>query len=814
MKKNIILFLIIGFLSLSCQMNIDSPINIVGADLPTDEYEITVYVPQSESTGSRSIAVSYVNVTAKRSGFVDVEATLSGNDSAYTGSLNISAGEWIISAEALNSSQTLVYSGQAVFNTSSGSNLMIRLGHECGSLKITTDTFAAGSMDTFIVTASRSGFDSVIENIQIEPEQTTASLYLLNLTSGNWNVQLSLLNGGYTYYSNDYNVTVITNQLTERTLPLTPFQSKVLPVQFSPANGIYDDGGSVDVTLSSATSGAQIKYILNGADPTPYSGQTYNSSIHVSSPTTIRAIAFDFSGMPASEVTEIVFMPILPEVDFDISGGDYTSAQSVSLSCSADASIYYVMGNESFESSSGTPYTDPIPVNVSTSIRAVARKAGYHDSPVVENTYTLWMPEVTISPDGGTYSTVQSVSLSCSNVGDGIYYTTDGSYPTSVNGIDYSGSFSLNQDSTVRAAAVKSGWASTPAEAVFNIFITPVLTSPTGGLSINDTTPLLDWGDVGFATTYKVRYAPSTDNLFLVAEHTVTASEYQIPGALSVNTEYSWQVQALKTGVESEWSAVGTFIVEIDGGITVVPHNDVIDITFNVSDGPIEIVTGSTRNITATTDPQADSFQWYLDGVLIVGENGSSVEIGDGLIEGTEYTLTCIAIQGMTMASETLDFTVDFIVLDYGTFYEGGLVFYLDGSGGGLVAAESDQSSGVQWYNGVFIETDATGTAVGTGQTNTTAIIAAQGVGTYAASICADLELGGYDDWFLPSIDELELMYDNLYLQSVGGFATTYYWSSSHYSLFLSWLLYFADGSQFNGFNNASEFAIRAIRVF
>ncbi|MBI9105030.1 MAG: chitobiase/beta-hexosaminidase C-terminal domain-containing protein [Spirochaetales bacterium] len=818
MKKNIILFLIIGFLSLSCQMNIDSPINIVGTDLPTDEYEITVYVPQSESTGSRSISVSYLNITAKRSGFMDVETTLSWNGSAYTGSLNISAGEWIVSAEALNSSQTLVYSGQAVFNTSSGSNLMIRLGHECGSLNITTDTFSAGSMDSFQVTASRSGFDSVIESVQIGPEQTTASLYLLNLTSGEWNVQLSLLNGGYTYYSYAYNVSVTTNELTERTLPLTPFQSKVLPVQFTPSDGVYPDGGSVNVTLSCATPNAQIKYILNGDAPTQYTGQTYNNSIYINTPTTIRAIAFDYSGMAASEVTEILFQPILPEVIFDIPGGDYTSAQTVSLSCSATssgASIYYVMGGESFENSSGTLYSGPIPVNVSTSIRAVARKTWYHDSPVVGNTYTLQMPEVTISPDGGTFSETQTVSLSSTNVGEGIYYTTDGSYPTSVNGTYYSGSFILNQDTTIRAAAVKAGWASTPAEAVFNIFITPTLTSPTGGVSINDTTPLLDWGDVGAAISYKVRYALSTDNLSLASEHTVTDSEYQIQDALSVNSEYSWQVQALKTGRESEWSDVGTFIVEIDGGITVVPHNDVIDISLNLEDGLLEIVTGEIRIVSATTDPVADSFQWYLNGEFISEQNSSTFVIDDNLSEGVNHTLTVIAIHGNTMASKSIVFEIDFI-LALGVFYQGGLIFYLDGAGGGLVAAETDQSIGIQWRENTDPSLGgATSFNIGTGKTNTDLIVDTFGSGSYAAKICDDLNLESYDDWFLPSKNELYLMYQNLHLEGLGGFSNLdVYWSSSEYdNTYQARTIYFSGG--YSGFDEMYEsHYVRAVRSF
>ena len=90
--------------------------------------------------------------------------------------------------------------------------------------------------------------------------------------------------------------------------------------------------------------------------------------------------------------------------------------------------------------------------------------------------------------------------------------------------------------------------------------------------------------------------------------------------------------------------------------------------------------------------------------------------------------------------------------LAIGQSYQGGIIAYIDSTGQhGLIAATADQSEGIQWYNGTNIVTGATGTAIGTGLTNTNAIIAAQGSGSYAASIARDYNGGGYTDWFLPS---------------------------------------------------------------
>ena len=109
--------------------------------------------------------------------------------------------------------------------------------------------------------------------------------------------------------------------------------------------------------------------------------------------------------------------------------------------------------------------------------------------------------------------------------------------------------------------------------------------------------------------------------------------------------------------------------------------------------------------------------------------------------------------------------------------------------------------------------TGATGTAIGTGSANIEAIVTSQGDGSYAAQLCRDLTEGGYSDWFLPSKDELNLMYINLYQQGIGGFAEDYYWSSSEDDANLAWAQSFNDGDQGDG-GKAIAFRVRAVRAF
>jgi len=144
----------------------------------------------------------------------------------------------------------------------------------------------------------------------------------------------------------------------------------------------------------------------------------------------------------------------------------------------------------------------------------------------------------------------------------------------------------------------------------------------------------------------------------------------------------------------------------------------------------------------------------------------------------------------------------------------GGIVFYDRGfTKDGwryLEAAPAGKEFVAKWgpYN---VNVAGTETKVGSGKQNTQLIVAALGDTENAAQLCASLNFNRHNDWFLPSKDELDLMYKNLRL---GDFLLIY-WSSSQYdySNDNAWAQNFYDGNQF--FNNKIySIYVRAIRAF
>lgn len=92
------------------------------------------------------------------------------------------------------------------------------------------------------------------------------------------------------------------------------------------------------------------------------------------------------------------------------------------------------------------------------SVTAVSVKNGLESDPITR-VYNInrRVATPTLSPAAGTYNTTKSVTISCGTTGATIYYTTDGSTPTTSSSV-YSSAISVTQTTTIKALAVKSEW--------------------------------------------------------------------------------------------------------------------------------------------------------------------------------------------------------------------------------------------------------------------------------------------------------------------------------------------------------------------
>ncbi len=147
-----------------------------------------------------------------------------------------------------------------------------------------------------------------------------------------------------------------------------------------------------------------------------------------------------------------------------------------------------------------------------------------------------------------------------------------------------------------------------------------------------------------------------------------------------------------------------------------------------------------------------------------------------------------------------------------GERFAGGIIFFIDSTGEhGLVVAPADQKSA----NWGFFENQvgAHGKTIGAGKSNTEIITKAHPKPDIAASICSEMELNGYSDWFLPSLEELSMIYHNIKTKGLGNFSNEEYWSSSETDFNNAWMMNFSTAYPVE--NNVDRvLRVRAVRYF
>jgi hypothetical protein len=222
---------------------------------------------------------------------------------------------------------------------------------------------------------------------------------------------------------------------------------------FSPAAGTYV--GSQTIALATVTTGATIYYTTDGSTPTTAS-TAYSGPIAVTTTTTIRAMSAA-PGMNNSTVASATYTLKAVPPTFNPPAATYNQPQNVTLSTVTSGATIYYTTDGSTPTIASPVYSGPIAVTQSTTIRAIAAAPGMLNSTVAVGAYTLKAATPTFDPPGGNYLLPQLVSISDASPGATIYYTTDGSTPTTSSNV-YTGSILIATTTTIKAIAVVPGW--------------------------------------------------------------------------------------------------------------------------------------------------------------------------------------------------------------------------------------------------------------------------------------------------------------------------------------------------------------------
>lgn len=240
--------------------------------------------------------------------------------------------------------------------------------------------------------------------------------------------------------------------------------SVVAAPAFSPSQGTYTT--ALDVSITTTTAGAAIRYTIDGSTPSETYGTLYAGPVPVAETLTLKAVAYR-ADLTTSTVTSGLYT-IAPQVTapaFSPAPGAYADPQDVTISTpTPGAAVRYTTDGTTPTDTVGTVYTAPVRIAVSSTLKAVAYLEGWTTSTVTSGEYTIGLtvaaPEFSITP--GMYASAQDVAVTTATTGATIRYTTDGSTPTDTVGTVYAAPVRVDRSLTLKAVAYRAGWTTSP----------------------------------------------------------------------------------------------------------------------------------------------------------------------------------------------------------------------------------------------------------------------------------------------------------------------------------------------------------------
>src|SRR3989442_9323806 len=235
-------------------------------------------------------------------------------------------------------------------------------------------------------------------------------------------------------------------------------------------------------------------------------------------------------------------------------GGTYISSVVVTLTDSTPGATIYYTTNGNTPTTASAPYTGPVTLTTTQTVKAMAVAPDYAPSAVASATYTIQVATPTFSPPAGTYAQSQSVTLDDTTTGAAIYYTTDGSTPTTSSTL-YTGAISVRQSTTLKAMAVKSGMAdSLVAAATYTLNFPPAAT------------PVLSPGGGTYSSSVVVTLTDSTSGAtiyYTTDASTPTTASAAYAGPLTVTTTQTLKAMAVAPDYTPSAVASATYTIQV-----------------------------------------------------------------------------------------------------------------------------------------------------------------------------------------------------------------------------------------------------------
>jgi hypothetical protein len=464
----------------------------------------------------------------------------------------------------------------------------------------------------------------------------------------------------------------VVDQVTGSTTP-----AALAPV-VTPPGGAFT--ASESVTISDASPNSTIYYTLDGSLPST-SSDVYSSPIGISKSATVTAFATATGLVNSPAAVQVyTYVPATPLPVFTPPAGTYKWPLVITVSDKVPAAIYFTIDGSTPTTNSfeGTSIAiNPVPT---TTVKAFAQgvQGSYSPSAVVTAVYNLALPPAgtpTFSPPAGTYTSIQNVTISTSAYKPTIYYTLDGTTPTTQSAV-YSGPVSIAKTTTVKALATApaSGLANSAVASATYTLNLPVLAAPTfvpkaGTYTGTQSVTIAD------ATTGAALY-------YTLDGTTPTAQSTVYSGPVSIAANSTIKAIATKTGYGNSQPATAAYVISLPAP-TISPKSATYTAIQSVSIEDAVAAAGIYYTLDGTT-PTANSSLY--SGPITIAKTTTvkaiAVETGYGnsAVVTAAYTINLPVLPAPTFSPKAATYTAiqNVSISDTGS---GATIYYtLDGT--------------------------------------------------------------------------------------------------------------------------------------